>query len=427
MTTPLPDPSIVSAGAQAGLAAPPVTPAAPGTAPAPTSVSSFDALLLGAATSSDIVVASMPAGTRGPSGALPLEILAGEAELADGITSTAPSVLTVAAFPAPDGAALDGIVSDGLLLAPGLAGVAGTPSLESPTGPPGLASPLLPTAIASDGAAGTSQLAETTALSRTLGLADEGSRALPTHPAAPFANVAEAAASPASAGAIELAATQDRTAAGAASFAAALGGAEVESIDAVRTSSPSGSGEELAGGSGSGRGDPSLGDRAAEVRGQLALHDDSRPLGARLGRLIATRLRNGDSRFVLQLQPPHLGELQVRMGLSSGALDLSISVESAAVRHLLYRRSGELQAALQRAGIELEQFEIEVVDDGATARQSFPWDGEGGETGSGPGEREGAPAGELVDGIEVVTGEAEPGGETPATEERGISLIDTRA
>ncbi len=41
-------------------------------------------------------------------------------------------------------------------------------------------------------------------------------------------------------------------------------------------------------------------------------------------------------------------------------MDLSIKVESKTVKHLLFSRSSELQSALQKAGIDVEQFKVEV-------------------------------------------------------------------
>jgi flagellar hook-length control protein FliK len=62
----------------------------------------------------------------------------------------------------------------------------------------------------------------------------------------------------------------------------------------------------------------------------------------------------------LQLDPPELGQLRIDVKAHQGNLSLQIEADTQAAKSILESRMGELRNALQREGIHVERFDIEV-------------------------------------------------------------------
>ncbi|MBU0717191.1 MAG: flagellar hook-length control protein FliK [Planctomycetes bacterium] len=114
------------------------------------------------------------------------------------------------------------------------------------------------------------------------------------------------------------------------------------------------------------------GKKGSEVVGRRPAGDSANrsPGAARPGERVefdqlirAIRLRTGPrySTARLHLEPPELGRIRVDVRLAGNELQVMVRTETAEARKLLARRAGTLEAALVRAGINVERFEV-VVD-----------------------------------------------------------------
>jgi flagellar hook-length control protein FliK len=80
----------------------------------------------------------------------------------------------------------------------------------------------------------------------------------------------------------------------------------------------------------------------------------------------------------MRLEPPELGELDLRLVLESGnKLTLAIAAERPDVAHLLQRHLDELQQTLRNAGLEVTGAEVQTRSE--LARQSQQQDQENGD------------------------------------------------
>jgi len=99
--------------------------------------------------------------------------------------------------------------------------------------------------------------------------------------------------------------------------------------------------------------EPSLRVNAHEVYRALAQQaDDMRRLSA--------NTRN----VLLELDPPHLGQVRARLELSGNALSLTIGVSSLFVREMLENQLPELRQALQSHGFDAGKLDVNVSAQG---------------------------------------------------------------
>jgi flagellar hook-length control protein FliK len=142
---------------------------------------------------------------------------------------------------------------------------------------------------------------------------------------------------------------------------------------------------------------------------------------------IRSQLRSGQSQLRIQLVPPRLGRLDLRMSLRGSVLSLSIGVETNTVRHLISSGALELRESLREAGLEMERMRVTVERE---EKPTFQGDGrsgaEGGRTFAGGGSA-GGDRDDGGEGAESMAGATAEGGgaETlpaPATRAGGIDF-----
>ncbi|GAB6098893.1 hypothetical protein JCM16358_07720 [Halanaerocella petrolearia] len=74
----------------------------------------------------------------------------------------------------------------------------------------------------------------------------------------------------------------------------------------------------------------------------------------------------------LQLQPESLGKLQIQLGVKDGAMTAKILAESSNVKELLDGNLAKLKTALEQKGLQIEQIDLAVGDEGGElAQQQF--------------------------------------------------------
>jgi flagellar hook-length control protein FliK len=73
-----------------------------------------------------------------------------------------------------------------------------------------------------------------------------------------------------------------------------------------------------------------------------------------------TTTPTGEQRMTMQLKPEHLGQLELRIILNHGEMQINARVENAAVQHALENQIGMLREGLEKQGIVLERLEISV-------------------------------------------------------------------
>ncbi|MEW6755828.1 MAG: flagellar hook-length control protein FliK, partial [Candidatus Latescibacterota bacterium] len=78
---------------------------------------------------------------------------------------------------------------------------------------------------------------------------------------------------------------------------------------------------------------------------------------------LVTLVRGGTAEMRLQLQPPDLGELEVRVRTSEGTVHGQLVVEHAHVKQLLDAQVDRLRQALWEQGLQLRGFEVSVGHD----------------------------------------------------------------
>jgi len=116
---------------------------------------------------------------------------------------------------------------------------------------------------------------------------------------------------------------------------------------------------------------------------------------------MAALVRVGGGTADIELSPPELGRLRLRLSVRNRVLEGSIVVENAAVKQVLETNMDRLQVALERQGLVFERLDVRLHDShrgheredapaSAPKRESRD---EGGSGGSGHGGRESAPRG----------------------------------
>ncbi|MFQ5513730.1 MAG: flagellar hook-length control protein FliK [Myxococcota bacterium] len=76
--------------------------------------------------------------------------------------------------------------------------------------------------------------------------------------------------------------------------------------------------------------------------------------------------REGGGIARIQLEPPHLGELQVRLTVTHDSVQMSLLADRPAVADLFTRHLPELRAALAAQGLQIDRADVEVHDHGAS-------------------------------------------------------------
>lgn len=80
---------------------------------------------------------------------------------------------------------------------------------------------------------------------------------------------------------------------------------------------------------------------------------------------VLMQLTEGGGEMRMRLEPPDLGELDLRLVVTAGnQLSLSVAAERADVAHLLQRHLDELKHTLQQAGLDVTDASIETRSDG---------------------------------------------------------------
>lgn len=104
---------------------------------------------------------------------------------------------------------------------------------------------------------------------------------------------------------------------------------------------------------------------------------------------VLMQLTEGGGEMRMRLEPPDLGELDLRLVVTAGnQLSLSVSAERADVAQLLQRHLDELKHTLQQAGLDVTGASIETRSDGGNRGQAHG----GGHGGAAAGDHERPPA-----------------------------------
>ncbi len=130
---------------------------------------------------------------------------------------------------------------------------------------------------------------------------------------------------------------------------------------------------------------------------------------------------NGDKTFLLKLNPPDLGRVQVRLQVEHGMVEASVHTETHAARHAILQNLEQLKASLLEQGLQLGRFDVSVEgQDAGTAQFS---EGQG-------GGRRRTPEEELADSLAAVPGGAdrredrdEESGEVPVSDAMAVDLL----
>lgn len=95
---------------------------------------------------------------------------------------------------------------------------------------------------------------------------------------------------------------------------------------------------------------------------------------------ILMQLHEGGGEMRVRLEPPELGELDLRLVVEGGnRLSLSIAAERQELAQLLQRHLDGLKQTLQAAGLEVTDAEVHTRDGGRRDRGRDGWDGAAGE------------------------------------------------
>lgn len=76
---------------------------------------------------------------------------------------------------------------------------------------------------------------------------------------------------------------------------------------------------------------------------------------------IAQAVKNGESRIELNLEPAHLGKIQVHIDLSGGKVNISVMAEKSETLDLLKNEAGSLQKSLAEAGIKADSGSLQFA------------------------------------------------------------------
>ena len=83
---------------------------------------------------------------------------------------------------------------------------------------------------------------------------------------------------------------------------------------------------------------------------------------------IATLVRNGAAEMRLQLRPPDLGEIELRVRTTESAVRGHVVVQHSELKHLVEAQLDKLRASLEEQGLALEGFDVSVGREGQFAR-----------------------------------------------------------
>jgi len=78
-------------------------------------------------------------------------------------------------------------------------------------------------------------------------------------------------------------------------------------------------------------------------------------------RQVQAELRPGARRVQVDLDPPELGRLSIRVAMQEGKVTAVVRAESAATLGLLERQAPELQAAMRAAGVDVGALSLELA------------------------------------------------------------------
>jgi len=113
---------------------------------------------------------------------------------------------------------------------------------------------------------------------------------------------------------------------------------------------------------------------------------------------LATLVRNGTAEMRLQLQPPDLGEIELRVRTTEAVVRGQVMVQHPEIKQLLDSQMERLRAALAEQGLELEGFDVSVGRDSRFAQADESWPGPSRSPGTFP------PAGSRDESIAVESG-----------------------
>jgi flagellar hook-length control protein FliK len=96
-------------------------------------------------------------------------------------------------------------------------------------------------------------------------------------------------------------------------------------------------------------------------------------------RALAERLhqvhQQGRSQMTLELEPNHLGKLSLRIETHQDRVTAFIAADNEQAKTMLLQNSSILREHLQAQGLQLDQFFVEVREDGSSSRRFFQQDG----------------------------------------------------
>jgi flagellar hook-length control protein FliK len=79
-----------------------------------------------------------------------------------------------------------------------------------------------------------------------------------------------------------------------------------------------------------------------------------------VGKQISKSILRGDQLVTLQLKPPDLGTVRIKMDIKDHTLRLSMTAEHHSVRELLLNNIHELKEALVQHGVTLEKVDVQI-------------------------------------------------------------------
>ena len=79
-----------------------------------------------------------------------------------------------------------------------------------------------------------------------------------------------------------------------------------------------------------------------------------------VGKQISKSILRGDQLVTLQLKPPDLGKVSIKMDIKDHILKLSMTAEHHSVKELLLNNIHELKEALVQHGVKLEKVDVQI-------------------------------------------------------------------
>ena len=135
-----------------------------------------------------------------------------------------------------------------------------------------------------------------------------------------------------------------------------------------------------------------------QFRERLDFGQDRREWTPALGARLMTMVANDVQHARIQLDPPELGSLEIRMQVQNDQASVQVSAQSHQVKDVLDSSAQRLRDALAAEGIELNEFSVSA-DSGGQGRDSGSDGSDGGDNGYAGGS--GVEGDELVGGNEV--------------------------